>query len=204
MFDSRALSIWFSYGSTYSYLSVMRIEQLAAEHGVKVQWKPFHVLAIFRDMGLPNGPFKPYPAKISYMWRDLERRAARHGLPYQRPPIYPPKMIRTTCVGLVAAREGWCGPFTRTTFHLHWAEGILIDTEENLCRSIAEQNHDPERVLNASRSEDIRQELNDQTEKARQLGIFGAPSFVVGEELFWGDDRMDEAIEYAARQRSDG
>lgn len=134
----------------------MRIEQLAKEHGVRIDWKPFHVLAIFREMGLPEGPFKPYPAKINYMWRDLERRAARNGLPYKRPPIYPPRMIRTTCVGLLAAREGWCGPFTRSVFHLHWADGILIDTDENLIRSIVEQDHDPARVIDASKSDDIR------------------------------------------------
>jgi 2-hydroxychromene-2-carboxylate isomerase len=192
------LSLWFAYGSTYTYLSVMRVEQLARARGIRVDWRPFNLLNLFRDVGLPEGPFKPYPAKLNYMWRDLERRAALRGLPYRRPEVYPPKNYRTACAGLVAAQERWCAEFTRTAFHLHWVEGILIGTDENLHRSIAEHGHDADRVLHEADSDRIKQDFAEQTEQARALGIFGAPSFVVGKELFWGDDRLEDALDYAA------
>src|SRR5262245_5586095 len=106
--NSPTVEFWFGYGSTYSYLSVMRIEQMVEDKGVRLIWKPFNLTVMMREKGLPKGPFFERPEKIAYMWRDLERRALRHGLPYRKPTQYPVDSQRTVRVGYLAAREGWC------------------------------------------------------------------------------------------------
>jgi 2-hydroxychromene-2-carboxylate isomerase len=194
----QTLQFWFGYPSTYSYLSVARIDRLALPLGVIVDWQPFSLLPIFAAQGRERGPFVPYPDKMEYMWRDLERRAQLFGLEYKRPTLYPPNTRVTTRAGLVAAREGWCEAFTKAVFKLHWVKGINISTEENLNTAIISCGHDPARVLLEAATPAIEDMLTRQTERAKSLKLFGAPSFVVGNELFWGDDRLEEAIAYAA------
>ena len=194
----QTLQFWFGYPSTYSYLTVARIDRLAAARGVAVDWQPFSLLPIFAAQGLDRGPFVPYPDKLEYMWRDLERRAKLFGIEYRRPTLYPPNTRVTTRVGLVAAREGWCEAFTRAVFRLHWVEGVNISTDENLDLAITSCGQETARVLAQATQPDIEDALALQTERAKSLKLFGAPSFVVGDELFWGDDRLEEAIDWAA------
>jgi 2-hydroxychromene-2-carboxylate isomerase len=194
----QTLQFWFGYPSTYSYLSVARIERLASARGVVIDWQPFSLLPIFAAQGRERGPFVPYPDKLEYMWRDLERRAKLLGVEYRRPSLYPPNTKVTTRAGLVAAREGWCVPFTKAVFKLHWVDGVNISTDENLNTAIISCGHDPARVLTDALTPEIENALALQTERAKSLKLFGAPSFVVGNELFWGDDRLEDAIAYAA------
>ena len=109
---SNQLEFFFFYGSTYTYLSVMRIEQVAAEAGVNVHWRPFNVREIMIEQN--NIPFRDKPVKMRYMWRDIERRAARYGIPFRGIPTYPvdPEYLANR-VGVVAAIEGWCPEYTR-------------------------------------------------------------------------------------------
>ena len=76
-----SMEFWFEYGSTYSYLSVARIGRMAQRAGVEVAWRPFLLTPILSALGMPKGPFLTNPAKMAYMWRDLERRAAGSGGP---------------------------------------------------------------------------------------------------------------------------
>jgi 2-hydroxychromene-2-carboxylate isomerase len=194
------LEFWLEYGSTYSYLSVARIGPLADAARIEVRWRPFLLMPLLIDQGLSQGPFLPFPRKTAYMWRDLERRAARHGIPYRRPSRYPPENVLLTArIGVLAAREGWCRAFTERTFALHWTEDRMIGTEENLNTVLTALGHAPAEVIARALSADNKERLKAETEEARRLGLFGAPSFVAGGELFWGDDRLEEALECAAR-----
>jgi 2-hydroxychromene-2-carboxylate isomerase len=194
----RTLDFWFEYGSTYSYLSVARIGAATDAAGVPVRWRPFLLMPLLIEQGLPQGPFLQFPRKTAYMWRDLERRAARHGIPYRKPSRYPPENVLLTArIGLLASREGWCRAFTERTFALHWTEDRMIGTEDNLGAVLAGLGQEPASVLAAAQTAENKEALKAQTEEARALGLFGAPSFVVDGELFWGDDRLEEAIEWA-------
>ena len=102
----RTLEFWIGYGSTYSYLSVMRIDTAVAGTGIQIAWKPFNIRTLMIEKGLPTGPFTPRPDKLAYMWRDLERRAQRRGLAYAKPPQYPVDSQRTVRVAYLAAAEG--------------------------------------------------------------------------------------------------
>jgi 2-hydroxychromene-2-carboxylate isomerase len=192
------LHFWLEFGSTYSYLSVARIGALAARHGVSVVWQPFYLMPLFIEQGMHQGPFLPYPNKINYMWRDLERRAARHGIAYRKPSTYPPNSLPAARVALVAAHEGWCQAFAEKAFALHWTEDRAIGSDDNLDTALRSLGKDPAAVRAQAQSPQNKDALKAQTDRARALRIFGSPSFVVDDELFWGDDRLDDAVEWAA------
>ena len=81
------IDLWLSIGSTYTYLTVMRVDQVAQEHGVEIVWRPFSVRQIISEVG--NVPFRGKPPKMAYMWRDIERRAKRYGFSVSVPAPYP-------------------------------------------------------------------------------------------------------------------
>lgn len=155
-------------------------------------------MPILAGQGMDQGPFLPYPSKLHYMWRDLERRAGKHGLPYRRPSTYPPNTLLTVRIGMLAAAEGRCKAFTEETFKLHWVEDRPIGTDDNIGAALTSLGKDVNDVVTRAQSPRNKEMLRAQTERARALGMFGSPSFLVGDELFWGDDRLEEALDWAA------
>jgi 2-hydroxychromene-2-carboxylate isomerase len=192
----RPLELWFEYGSTYTYLTVARIASVAEGRKVRVDWRPFLLMPILIEQGLEKGPFLSYPNKLRYMWRDLERRALRYGIPYQKPFLYPPNTLLTARIGYLAQSQDWCAGFTEEVFRLHWTEGVTIGTDENIRRSLNFVGQDADRIITIAQSDDNKTGLRRQTEQAKALGIFGSPTFVVGNDLFWGDDRLEDALDF--------
>jgi 2-hydroxychromene-2-carboxylate isomerase len=117
-----SMEVWIEYASTYSYLTVARIGRLAAQHGVTLDWQPFFLPPVREHQGL-GFPFPEASAKTAYMWRDLERRAAKLGVPYRRPSTYPVNSLPAARVALAGKQDGWCQRFTEESFRLHWTEG---------------------------------------------------------------------------------
>ena len=125
------LEFWFDFASTYSYLTAMRLPEVAAEHKIEVRWRPFLLGPIFRAQGWPTSPFNIYPAKGRYMWRDIERRAARLGLPFRRPaaddaPPFPQNSVLAARVALVGLDADWGPTFCRRVFEAEFARGLDI------------------------------------------------------------------------------
>ena len=173
------VDFWIEYGSTYTYLSVARMGRLAEASGVEVRWQPFFVMPIMAELGMTQGPFLPFPSKTAYMWRDIERRSSRHGVPYARPSTYPVNSLLTARIACIASAEGWCQAFTEDVFRLHWTENILIGSDENLHRALVGLAKDPRLLVEKAQTTEIKEALKKQTERAKSLGIFGAPSFTV-------------------------
>jgi 2-hydroxychromene-2-carboxylate isomerase len=193
------LEFWCEFASTYSYLSAMRIEALAAAAGVAVVWKPFLLGPIFKAQGWDTSPFNLYPAKGRYMVRDLERLAADRGLTFALPAAFPQNSLPAARLALIGGDEGWIAPFTRAIFEAEFAHGAdIADTRllDTLLRSL---HLDSERLLSRIAQGDIKARLKQQTAEAQTRGIFGAPSFICHGELFWGDDRLEQALDWAAR-----
>lgn len=187
------MDFWFSIGSTYSYLSVMRLAEVSASTGIGFRWRPFNVRAIMREMD--NIPFANKPVKAAYMWRDIERRAARYGLHQRLPAPYPLQELElANRVAIVAAGEGWIENYARAAYRRWFEEGQPAGSEPNMTRSLEECGQDAGRVLALANSTFSHEALDAATNAARELGIFGSPTFVVGRELFWGDDRLEDAI----------
>ena len=193
------IDFWFSIGSTYSYVTVMRLLEVERQSGVTVQWRPFSVRELMLEMD--NIPFAGKPAKEKYMWRDIERRADGYGIPISLPVEYPLKHFDlANRVALVAEQEGWCPEYVITTYRLWFQEGLPAGGDRNLASGLKELGHSPDRMLGVAESETIENAYLEATNRARSLGIFGSPSFVVdGTELFWGDDRLEDAVEWARR-----
>jgi 2-hydroxychromene-2-carboxylate isomerase len=193
-----SLQFWYEFASTYSYLAVFRIERLAAERGVAIEWRPFLLGPIFAAQGWNDSPFNVYPAKGRYMWRDLERLCAREQLPFRRPSRFPRHGLLAARIALVASDEGWCGDFTRAVFRANFAEDREISSEETIAEVLRSLDRDPATVLPHALAAENKDALKLQTEEAQRLGIFGAPSFVARGELFWGNDRLDDALAWAS------
>ena len=193
------LTFWYEFASTYSYLAAMRIEAAAAAAGVAVEWKPFLLGPIFHAQGWDNSPFNIYPTKGRYMVRDMERLAAERGLRFALPKPFPQNSLLAARLALVGAGEGWIAPFTRAVFTAEFASGAQIAERSVLASILDGLRLDSQRLLSRTEQPEIKHRLKRQTADAQELGIFGAPSFVCGGELFWGDDRLEQALAWAKR-----
>ena len=195
--SQRTLDFWFEFASTYSYPAAMRIAPLAAAAGVTVRWRPFLLGPIFKTQGWDTSPFNLHPEKGRYMWRDLERLCAALGLPFKRPDPFPQWSLLPARVALVGLAEGWGEEFVRAVYRAEFGEGRSINEPTMIGELVAKLGVDPTAALTRAQSDATKASLRTQIEEARQLGIFGAPSFVTGGELFWAIDRLEQAIVWA-------
>ncbi len=187
------IQFWFSIGSTYTYLTVARLPQIQAASELSFEWRPFSVRAIMVEQN--NSPFRNKPIKAAYMWRDIERRGGKYGLAPNLPAPYPLKEFDlANRVAVVGLREGWCAKYVQGAYRRWFVDSLEAGSEPNLSQSIAEAGQDAKRVIAAANSEAIVTAYDTATDEARRLGIFGAPTFIVDGEVFWGDDRLDDAI----------
>ncbi len=190
------IQFWFDFASTYSYLSAMRLEKAASTKGVPVEWHPFLLGPIFADQGWNNSPFNLYPVKGKYMWRDMERLCAARGLPLRRPDPFPQNSLKAARLVLAADLQDRA-ELVRAIFDAEFGNGLDISDESVLSNCLISSGL-PSDLMDRTQTPDIKNALFGQVDRAKTLGIFGAPSFIVGDELYWGDDRLDEALSYAA------
>jgi 2-hydroxychromene-2-carboxylate isomerase len=190
-----SIDFWFTMGSTYSYLSVMRLAGVERSSGIRFRWRPFHLLVILQEM--KHVPFADKPTKCAYMWRDIERRAAMYGIPARLPAPYPAKQsIVANLVAIVGMRQGWGADFVRAAYRRWFQLGQETGSEPNISESLREIGQDPLPILALANGPQTREALMEETAVAKDLGIFGSPTFAVGRELFWGDDRLEDAISW--------
>jgi 2-hydroxychromene-2-carboxylate isomerase len=194
---SPAVDFWYEFASPYSYVAAAVIEPRAAAAGVDLRWRPFLLGPIFARQGWRDSPFNVYPAKGRYMWRDMARRCAALGLPFARPLRFPQHSLLAARVAVLAGREGWGPHFALAAFRADFAEGRDIGERATMAAIVASLERDPEAVLARAEADDIKAALRGATERAMALGIFGAPTLVVGDELFWGGDRIEDALDRA-------
>ena len=193
------MEFWFDFASTYSWLTASRIETVAERKGVKVAWRPILLGPIFKAQGLDTSPFNIYPIKGAYMWRDVARLAEQYGLPAVKlPDTFPQNSILAARVGLVALNHTWGKNYCRDVFSAEFETGAPIDDPERLKSLLEPHCSDPSAILEAAVMPENKLLLRNQTERATDLKIFGAPSFTTaGGELFWGDDRLEMALDWA-------
>ncbi|WP_295071682.1 2-hydroxychromene-2-carboxylate isomerase [Tabrizicola sp.] len=191
-----SLDFFYFFGSVYAYPSVLRIGPMAEKAGVQVRWRPINVRPLMREN---NVALRDEAQKVRYMWRDIQRRAAWHGLPFVKPPIWPTEPdLLASHVAMVAATEGWVEAYSVESFRAWFLAGLPLGTPDSLAVILPRLGQEPERVLALAQDPAAAARLDAETDAARQVGAFGSPSFAVGGELFWGDDRLDEAVAWAA------
>ncbi len=190
------IEFWFEFASTYSYLSAMRLPDMAQAAGVTVIWRPFLLGPIFAAQGWDTSPFNIFAAKGNYMWRDMERRAERMGLDLHRPDPFPQNSLLAARVALAAPDGAAKVAFCQNVYLAQFGAQQDISDRDVIAACIAAAEL-PADLLERAQGDENKHALRLATEEAGRAGIFGAPSFRVGEELFWGDDRLEDALAWA-------
>jgi 2-hydroxychromene-2-carboxylate isomerase len=193
------VEFWFEFASTYSYPAAMRIEAVAKAHGRELIWRPFLLGPIFKAQGWDTSPFNIYPAKGRYMWRDLARICAELQLPLLQPSVFPRNGLLAARVACAAQESPWLPAFVRNVYSASFARDLDISDSAVVRSCLEGLVPDPDAALDAAQREDTKARLRANTERAIQLGLFGSPSFVVGSEVFWGNDRMEQAMRWGSR-----
>jgi 2-hydroxychromene-2-carboxylate isomerase len=195
------VEFWYEFASTYSYPAAMRIEALAAERGVALVWRPFLLGPIFFEAGWRDSPFNIYPVKGRYMWRDMERVCASLGLPLVRPEPFPQNSLAAARIA-IALDDAARAEFSRRVYRAEFAEGRSISDPATLSALIADCGLDASATLAAAQAEANKTKLKAQGERAKSLGLPGAPCLATEDgEVFWGNDRLEQGLDWALGKR---
>jgi len=197
----REIEFWFEFGSNYSYPTVMRIEDEARRRGVQIIWKPFLLGPIFRALGFETSPFVLQKEKGAYVWEDMARQCRKYGLRWTRPSVFPRLGVLPLRVVLVGIDQPWVGEFSRKVMELNFALDQDINQAEGIAPILMQLGLPASEIIAQAQSEPIKNLLRQQTDRARLKGIFGAPTFFVGKEMFWGNDRLEDALLFASEGR---
>jgi 2-hydroxychromene-2-carboxylate isomerase len=195
------IEFWFEFASTYSYLSVMRIEREAASLGVAIEWRPFLLGPIFKSFGWSNSPFILQPWKNDYVWKDMERQCRKYGLTWRRPSEFPRASVLPARVALIGADKPWMAEYCRRIMQLNFAADRDINSPAPIAEVLMQLGLEAGEIIEGALQEANKLNLRRQTELAASKGVFGAPTFFVGGEMFWGNDRLDDALAYAAASK---
>lgn len=192
-----AIDFWFELRSNYSYLSVMRIEEAAARRGVRVHWKPFLLGPIFRSFGWETSPFVLQKAKGDYVWSDMARECRKAGIAWRKPSVFPRPAVLPMRVAVLGAGEDWMGAYCRSVMSINFVQDGDIDSEDVVADVLGKLGLPAGEILAAAQSDSNKLALRIQTQAASDKGIFGAPTVFVGDDMYWGNDRLDDALDAA-------
>ena len=198
---SPEIELWFEFGSNYSYLSVMRIEDEAQRRGVRIVWRAFLLGPIFRALGMETSPFVLQKEKGAYVWQDMARQCRKYGLRWVEPSTFPRLGVLPLRVALLGAEQPWIAAFCRRVMELNFVLDQDINRPDRLAPILMELGLPASDILDQAQAEPTKRRLREQTEQARARGIFGAPTFFVGTEMFWGNDRLDDALLFASERK---
>ena len=177
--------------SVYGWMAVERIDGLIPD----AEWKPIYLFGLFKLNGRSSWVFSDERGE---RMREIERRAARYGLP----PVQWPANLPSNLVGLgraatVARREGRVREFSLAATRTIWVHGRDPSEPDELRRIAADAGLDPDMLLSRMTDQDVKDELRATTDEAYARGVPGVPTVVVGDRVFWGDDRLEEAAQHA-------
>jgi 2-hydroxychromene-2-carboxylate isomerase len=174
----------------------MRIEQTAARLGVTIQWRPFLLGPIFKSFGWSTSPFVAQTWKTEYVWRDMERECRKYGLAWTRPTTFPRASLLPARVALIGADQPWMGEYCRRIMLANFVSDQDINSAACVSEVLEQLGLRAQEIIDEAQDDANKLRLRNQTDLAKTKGIFGAPTFFVGEEMFWGNDRLDDALAY--------
>ena len=190
------IDFYSSIGSTYTYLAVTRILDVEKNHQVSFNWKPFSVRVIMKEMN--NIPFpKDKLNKVNYMWREIERRAEGYGFFAKTPVPYPlSEFDLANQIAILGLDKSWGVDYVKLTYKKWFQEGKEPAIEPSISEVCKELKLNKDEIISEAKTKLIEDKYLANTNSARENKIFGSPSFVVKNEIFWGDDRMEDAIKF--------
>lgn len=193
------IDFWFDYSSPYSYLLSERIDELAAQHGRTVRWRPILLGIVFRETG--SAPLtQQFPAKAAYSRRDFARSARFLGLPYRHPDAFPvaTQYAARVTLWLAANRPALTRPFGHACFRALFVDNRDISDLEVVTGLAGDLGVDRETVEAALRDPALKEELRTACSSALAAGVFGAPYVVIDGEPFFGADRLPQIERWLA------
>ena len=194
----KQVEFYFDFGSPYSYLAYTQLPAIAAACGAQVAWRPMLLGGVFKATG--NHSPVEIPAKGKWLQRDLQRWAARYGAVFRQNPHFP---VNTLVLMRGAAGLQMRGMdfdrYVATIFHAMWEEPRNLGEPAELAAVLRQAGFDADDFLALVNDAAVKEQLKKNTEEAVARGVFGAPTFFVGEEMFWGQDRLDFVAEALAR-----
>jgi 2-hydroxychromene-2-carboxylate isomerase len=195
--EQPTIEFWFDLASMYSYLSVMRIDALAQRAGVAVRWEPVLLGPIFEAFGWKSSPFVVQQEKGDYVWKDLDRQCRKYNLPWKRPSVFPQNTVLPVRVALHGALEPWGPAFCKELMLRNWARDEDISSVESVTAALESLGLPAPSILAQVQDPVNKPKLRAQVDRARGLKIFGAPTFFVRGEMFWGNDRLEDALGFS-------
>lgn len=196
---NKQIDLYFDFSSPYSYLAVARIDEVVAAYEIKVRLIPVVLGAIFNRLGWQSSPFLAQPRKLAYMWLDVKRQAKKYSLEFEQPTQFPIGSILPARIATAFSDAPWLHDFCLQVFKAYFARNKDISNPETVEKILKQMDLDPQEILPRASSQETKDRLKLITEQADGLQIFGAPSFIVHDQLFWGDDRREDAIEFCLK-----
>jgi 2-hydroxychromene-2-carboxylate isomerase len=187
--QEKVVEFYFDFSSPYSYLAATQLPALAGRHGAKVEYRPFVLAAVFKATS--NDMPAKVPAKGQYMFMDLQRWAEFYGVRFKFSSHFPANTIKAMRLVVVAEEQGKAEPVTLGLFRAMWAEDRDLNDPVVLGDIAEKAGLDPVAALAAIETQPMKDRLRAYTDAAIAKGAFGAPAMFVGDELFWGNDRLD-------------
>lgn len=188
---SRTVDFYYDYGSPAAYLAYTQLPKIAAETGAQIAFKPILLGGVFQATG--NRPPISVPLKGEYLFKDLNRYAKRYSVAFTMNPHFPINTLHLmrADIGLQMKNDPRLAQFRDTIFNAIWADQQNMNDPATVGAVLAAASFDGMAILALSGDQAVKDALKVATQDAVDRGIFGAPSFIVGDELFWGQDRLD-------------
>jgi 2-hydroxychromene-2-carboxylate isomerase len=196
------LEFFFDYGSPYSYLADSQLPSLVERTGAEVRHRPMLLGGVFKATGNRSPALEPCEAKRSYGALELRRWVAHLGVPFRGNPHFPINTLLLMRTAVAAQHTGVFVPFHRAVYPAFWAEEENLGEPEVVARVLEKAGLDARALLEAAGDPAVKAELRATTEEAVARGAFGAPTFFVEDEMFFGNDRLD-FVERALTERSE-
>jgi 2-hydroxychromene-2-carboxylate isomerase len=183
------LEFYFDYGSPYSYVAHARLPEILQRAGARLAPRIVLLGGIFQITG--NASPALNPLKWPNSQRDLARYVAKYRVPFRRNPHFPVNTLKLMRGAVAAEEEGCLDRYSDAAFAGMWRDGLKMDDETVIAGVLREAGLDDRRILARIGEDVVKQKLKANTEAAAKRGIFGVPTFFVGDEMFFGQDRLD-------------
>jgi 2-hydroxychromene-2-carboxylate isomerase len=188
--DMKEIEFLFDYGSPFSYLASLQIEGVAGRNDATVVYTPILLGAVLKATG--NSSPMTVPAKGRYMAAELRRWAARYSVPFKpNPYAFMSNTLRLMRAAVAAQKLGFFPLYHRAVYRAVWAEAQDLGDEAILRRVLDKTGVPVTKLMVTAEGQDVKDQLRRNTDGAVERGVFGAPTFFVANEMFWGNDRLD-------------
>ncbi|MCW8279021.1 2-hydroxychromene-2-carboxylate isomerase [Pseudomonas sp. PCH199] len=188
---SKTVEFLFDLGSPATYLAYTQLPKICEQTDSQLIYIPILLGGVFKATG--NATPAAIPAKGRYMFQDLDRYAKRYGVPLKFNPHFPINtlMLMRAVTGMQLRHPERFGAFIDCLFKALWVDGRDLNEPATVAAVLSQNGFNPGEVLALTADEEVKATLKDNTEKAVQRGVFGAPSMFVDDELFFGQDRLE-------------